>query len=165
MARIGVFPGTFNPVTVGHLAIATAAWEAHRLDRVDLVVNAQPLAKVDDPEVAPLDERVAWLERSVARLPWARIEVTTAQLVVDIAQGYEVVILGADKWVQVLDPSFYGGDPVARDQAVARLPTPAIAPRGGLAIPQEYRLEVPGWVGEVSATAVRRGRTDWHAGR
>jgi hypothetical protein len=162
MAGIGVFPGTFNPVTVGHLAIAEAAWRQHRLERIDLVVNEQPLAKQGHPDLAPLTTRISWLEQSVASYPWAQVRVTTELLVVDIAAGYDVVILGADKWWQVHDPAFYSGDAEARDRAVARLPTPAIAPRNGLEVPARFRLDLPPWVQEVSATAVRSGRSDWH---
>ncbi|MGH9068018.1 MAG: hypothetical protein ACRD0J_11125, partial [Acidimicrobiales bacterium] len=39
------------------------------------------------------------------------------------------VILGADKWAQVLDPAFYGGSRSARDAAVARLPLVVLARR------------------------------------
>ena len=45
--------------------------------------------------------------------------VTDLQLVSDIAEPYDVVIVGADKWAQLHDPVFYGGSASARDQAVA----------------------------------------------
>ena len=58
MGRIGVYPGSFNPPTLAHLAIARAALAAHRLDRVDLSVSRTALAKehVDHPE---FDDRAA----------------------------------------------------------------------------------------------------------
>ncbi|MDT1909227.1 hypothetical protein, partial [Acinetobacter baumannii] len=35
--RIGAYPGTFNPPTIAHLAVADAARAQRRLDRVVLV--------------------------------------------------------------------------------------------------------------------------------
>lgn len=162
MGPIGVFPGTFNPVTVGHLAVADAARHRHRLERLDLVLSTVPLVKAGSDDLAPLAERVATVRAAVADRPWIGVRTTDDQLLVDIARGYDVVVMGADKWVQVNDPAFYGGDPVARDAAVAALPTLAIAPRGGMVVPAGMALEVPAWAGEVSATAVRNGRTEWH---
>jgi nicotinic acid mononucleotide adenylyltransferase len=159
---IGVYPGTFNPVTVGHLAIMDAAWRQHRLQRLDLVLSEVPLVKHGGTDLAPLPERVALTQRAVADRPWATVRTTTDQLLTDIARGYDVVVMGADKWAQIHDVAFYGGDPAARDAAVAALPTLAIARRGDIAIPPHSELAVPDWVAEVSATAVRNGRHDWH---
>ena len=36
--------------------------------------------------------------------------VTDAQLIVDIARDYDVVVMGADKWAQVRDAAWYGDD-------------------------------------------------------
>ena len=162
MGPIGVFPGTFNPVTVGHLAVADAARTSLGLERLDLVLSEAPLTKHDRPDLAPLRARVAKLELALGDRPWATVRVTPHQLIVDIARGYDVVVLGADKWVQVNDPAFYAGDTATRDAAVASLPRCAVAPRDGLPVPAHLKLEVPAWVGEVSSTAVRHGRTDWH---
>jgi hypothetical protein len=162
MGPIGVFPGTFNPVTVGHLAVADAARRAHRLVRLDVVLSEVPLVKAGAADLVALDERVAVVRAAVADRTWISVRTTTDQLLVDIARGYDVVVMGADKWAQVNDPAFYGGDPTARDAAVAALPTLAIAPRLGITVPDGSALEVPGWVTEVSSTAVRNGRADWH---
>ena len=163
MARISVFPGSFNPLTVGHLAVAEAARHHHRLGRIDLVISTVPLAKEDHPDLAPVGDRVAAIEAAAEARPWLTAVVTEVQLVVDIAAGYDVVVMGADKWAQLHDPRFYGGDPAARDAAVRRLPTPAVAPRPPYPVPDQHRLDVPEWVAEVSATAVRSGRHDWRA--
>ena len=162
MGSIGVFPGTFNPITVGHLAIADAAHGALGLDRLDLVLSEAPLNKHDQPDLVPLAQRVAVVELALGDRPWATVRITPHQLIADIARGYDVVVLGADKWVQVNDPAFYGGDPATRDAAVASLPRCAIAPRHGHCVPAHLVLDVPEWVSEVSSTAVRHGRTDWH---
>lgn len=164
--RRGAYPGTFNPPTVAHLAIARAAVEQCDLDVVELVVSTEPLGKHGDPELRPLDERLAMLERVAAPYDWLAVRATDAQLIADIAAGYEVLVLGADKWAQVMDAGWYGSA-VARDEAVARLPTIAIAPRPPHPVPaDDVRCVVldldPSHHG-VSATAVRRGERRWLA--
>ena len=102
--------------------------------------------------------------------------VTPAQLLADIAADYDAVVLGADKFAQVLDPVWYAG-PDAFAAALGRLPTLAVAARTGsdldalvgsaaslgVTLPDVVVLDVPAEFAEVSATAVRAGRTDWAA--
>ena len=89
------------------------------------------------------------------------VVVVESRLVADIAAGYDVVIMGADKWAQVNDPIWYDGDPIARDGALARLPLVVVAPRAGFDVPDELRLPMPSGFEHVSATGVRAGRSDW----
>jgi len=104
-ARIGVFGGTFDPVHVGHLAIALAALESVPLDRVLFVpVRRSPL-KDRDP-LASTADRVAMLETAIASEP--RFALTRAELeregvsyTVDTleelrSQGELFLILGSD---------------------------------------------------------------------
>jgi hypothetical protein len=160
---IGCYPGSFNPPTHAHLALARTAVEACGLERVDLVVSTVALAKeaVDRPRFT---DRLAVLEEVVAaRSPWLGLVVTDRQLLAEIAAGYDVLVLGADKWAQVLDPVFYGGSEAARDQAVASLPTLAVAERHGLPMPEgAVRLPVAADIRVVSSTGVREdGRLEW----
>lgn len=165
MGGIGVYPGTFNPPTVGHLVVADAAVAQFRLDRLDLVLSETPLDKHGTGDLLPLDERVALVRRAIGDRSWARVCTTAHQLIADIARGYDLVVMGADKWAQVCDPRYYDDDPAARDAALGALPPVAVAPRGGWPVPDDSRLDVAEWVGEVSATAVRSGRHEWHATR
>lgn len=165
MPRRGCYPGSFNPPTRAHLAIAEAAREVAGLDRIDLVVSRVALGK-EAVSVPPFDERVAVLRRVVAsRSSWLGLVVTDLQLLVDLAAGYDVLVLGADKWHQVLDPTFYGGSAEARDAAVAALPPVAVAPRPGhedVAPPAGATvLELPPLLRHASSTAAREGRTEW----
>ncbi len=48
MKRIGIFGGTFNPIHIGHLAVAQAAQEAMRLDKVIFVPSNWPPHKNTD---------------------------------------------------------------------------------------------------------------------
>lgn len=157
--RLGVYPGSFNPPTVAHLAIAEAARDRHGLDRIDLCVSTSALAKED--VVHPrFEHRLAVLETAVADLDWLAIRATELQLVADIAAGYELLIMGADKWVQIQDPVWYDDDPSARDAALASLPTVAVAPRDGLETPPDLTLEViPDLIAKVSSTIARAGET------
>jgi hypothetical protein len=111
-----------------------------------------------------LEERVEALRRIATGRPWIGVEVTDRQLVADIAEGYDVVVVGADKWAQLHDPAFYGGSTAARDEALARLPDVAIAPRPPTPIPIDAGavvLDLPAHLSEVSSTAVREGRVEW----
>ena len=165
--RTGCYPGSFNPPTVAHLAVASAARRACGLDRIDLVVSRVALGK-ESVAVPALADRLAVLGALVARVDWLGLVVSDSQLLVDLAAGYDVLVLGADKWEQVRDPVFYGGSEARRDAAVASLPPLAVAPRGpGGCLPEALPagsvvLEVAGELGGVSSTGVRAGgRTEW----
>jgi hypothetical protein len=149
------YPGTFDPPTVAHLAIAEAARNQCAVDQIDLILNREPLGKSG---MQPLETRVAMLQAVAAARPWLAVVVTDRVHLADIAEGYDVLVLGADKWAQVLDPSFYGS-PAERDAAVARLPRLAVAPRHGLTVPDGcVVLDVD--LSHVSSTAARSGRSD-----
>jgi nicotinate-nucleotide adenylyltransferase len=160
VTRRGAFPGSFNPLTLGHLAVAEAALEQCDLDVVDLIVSRVALTK-EDVERPRLEDRVAVLQEAATARPWLGVVLTDEQLIADAAAGYDIVVMGADKWTQVIDPAFYGGDEDARDAAVARLPLVALAPRPPAETPGEVLvLDVRH---DASSTAVRKGRTDWMA--
>jgi nicotinate-nucleotide adenylyltransferase len=66
--RIGVFGGTFDPIHIGHLAIANAVLDELDLDRVYFVPAARSPLKRDAPAASAAD-RVAMLERALADEP------------------------------------------------------------------------------------------------
>lgn len=152
------YPGSFNPPTVAHLEIAAAARDALDVARVDLVVSTVALAKehVDRPR---FDHRIGVLREVASARDWLEVVVTEARLLADIAAGYHGLVLGADKWVQLHDPEFYGDSAEARDAALARLPRLAVAPRHDHPLPRHdpraVILEVD--LHHVSSTAARRG--------
>lgn len=162
---IGAFPGSFDPLTTAHLAIVDAATAACGLRRVDLVMSEVALAKEHGGH-SPIEERLVAIAAAAVSRPHLRGAVTAHRLLADIAEGYDVCILGADKWHQLHDVSFYGSAE-ARDAALARLPRLAIAPRPGAPLPvvsgDDVLLDLDPSFGEVSSTAVRAGRHDWRA--
>jgi hypothetical protein len=167
---IGAYPGTFNPPTVAHLAIAEAAWRQGGLDRLDLLVSHAPLGKSDPATAGPvLSDRLAVLRSLSDARPWLGVRSTDLTLIADLATGYDAVVMGADKWLQVVDPVWYGGSVAARDAALAALPRVLLADRAGHAgaaglLPAgSLVLEVPVDHGLVSSTGVRSGRLDWMA--
>jgi len=160
----GVYPGSFNPPTVAHLAIARAAVAQLGLARLDLSVSRVALGK-EDLSVPTLADRLAVLREVVDGEAGLRVRVTDARLLADVAAGYDVLVVGADKWAQVLDPGWYGA-PGALDAALTRLPRVAVAPRTGtpLAAPppgvQLVVLDLDAAHADVSATLARGGRSD-----
>jgi len=151
---------------VAHLALAEAARDACGLDRIDLIVSRVALGKeaVERPRFA---DRLAVLHAAAQSRPWLAVVVTEHQLLADIAEEHDVLILGADKWAQVLDPAFYGGSREARDSAVARLPRVAIARRAGAIEikppPEAVELDIGQAIAAVSSSGARAGARHWMA--
>ncbi|MBI3522256.1 MAG: nicotinate (nicotinamide) nucleotide adenylyltransferase [Chloroflexi bacterium] len=77
MSRLGIFGGTFDPVHVGHLAIASAALESVPLDRV-LFVPAKRSPLKDRLPLASEADRLTMLEAAIAGEP--RFSVSRAEL-------------------------------------------------------------------------------------
>lgn len=67
--RIGVYPGTFDPVTLGHADIIRRG--AKLVDRLIIGITTNPSK---DPMFTP-DERIAMLEREIERLGLDNVEV------------------------------------------------------------------------------------------
>jgi cytidylyltransferase-like protein len=154
--RRGCYPGSFNPPTVAHLAIANAFRRAAALDQIDLVLSRVALGK-EDVEVPVFADRIAVLE-AVARIhPWLRVRVTDDRLLVDVARGYDALVMGADKWAQVRDPAWYGSV-AARDDALTQLPSRVlVVPRPGFDVEGAEVLHLDDDHGEVSSSAAREG--------
>ena len=130
--RVGIFGGTFDPVHVGHLAIANAALESVPLDRVVFVLARRSPLKERGP-VAGEADRLAMLELAVAGEP--RFSVSRIELERD-GPSYTVDTLesfaGADELFLIL-----GGDAIAElprwkdPDRIARLATLVVAERPG----------------------------------
>jgi nicotinate-nucleotide adenylyltransferase len=105
VTRVGVFGGTFDPVHVGHLAIANAALDDIGLDRVYFVPARRSPLKEDGP-IASAEDRLAMLTAAIAdepRFRVSRIELdregpsfTVDTLEALHAEGELYLILGSD---------------------------------------------------------------------
>lgn len=142
---LAVYPGSFDPPTVAHLAIVRSALD--HVDELRLVLSEVALGKEDlAPHRVPVEVRHTVLAAVVEDLPRVAVATTRAGLVADIAAeaGADAVVVGTDKWAQILDPSWYGGSHLARDAALRRLPRVLLAPRpDGAAPPADPRAGVP----------------------
>jgi hypothetical protein len=154
----GVYPGSFNPPTVAHVAVAEAARRQHGLDRVDLAVSRLALDK-EHVERPRLEDRLMVLGQLADRLGWLGVVVTDAQLLADIATGYDLLIVGADKWSQLHDVRYYGSA-AGRDAALRRLPAVAVAPRPPHSTPDHLALDLDPRHAATSSTAARAGALD-----
>lgn len=133
---IAVMPGTFNPPTFAHFAMAQCAVEQAGIVRVDWTVSKVSLGK-ETLALPTLQQRIEVLERVAAKHEWLSIDVTEHQLIVDVARPYDALIVGADKWAQVVDERWYA-DAQARDVALTELPPVVlVAPRDGAADPAD----------------------------
>jgi len=160
---VGAYPGTFDPPTVAHLAIAEVARTQGGLEKVHLILSTAPLGK--GPTIPRFEHRLAVLEAIASTRPWLEVRVTEAQLIADIAPGFDAVVMGSDKWLQVIDPAWYGGSVAARDDTVSSLPLILVAVREGVPLsdplPRHYLLlNVDQQHAGVSSSAVRGGRTE-----
>ncbi len=79
-------PGTFDPITLGHLDVITRASQL-----VDEVVVAVAVSKKKKP-LFSIDERVALVEQAVAHLPNVRV-VAFDSLLVDFAREVEATVV------------------------------------------------------------------------
>ena len=109
------------------------------LDHLDLMISRSALAKEHGGHASI--EAADRGDRASGRGPpgpsgAAR---TDAQLIADLAEGYDVCVIGADKWHQLHDLAFYDGLEADRDAALGRLPMLAVAPRHGVAVPATRR--------------------------
>jgi nicotinate-nucleotide adenylyltransferase len=108
VTRVGVFGGTFDPVHIGHLAIANAALDELGLDRVFFVPARRSPLKKDGP-IAGAEDRLAMLTVATAHEP--RFRVSSIELdrkgpsyTVDTlealrGEGELYLILGSDAYV------------------------------------------------------------------
>ena len=153
------------------MAIAEAAVVQCRLDRVEFVLSIDALGKPDHVLI-DIEQRRSVLDAMSERFKWMSVRITELRFIVDIAGGGDVIIMGADKWAQVIDPVWYDGSDDERDRIIACLPHVAYAPRRQVEVPTEHQaflaavprgstiLDVGDEHLRTSATQARAGRHD-----
>ena len=121
------------------------------LARLDFAISRVALGKEDRADV---ERRRRALDALIAAgRPELGVVVTDAQLIADIAAGYDVVVMGADKWAQVNDPAWYrvgrrtGRGARARCRACSSRPRPGFrdepAPKCSSSTPTTARSRRP----------------------
>jgi nicotinate-nucleotide adenylyltransferase len=174
-ASIGMLGGTFDPIHLGHLALARAARSNVGLDEIVFVPAARPPHKLGRP-ISPANDRLAMVELAVEGEPAtsvSRIEldrsgpsytVDTVAAMLDEAARSErdidiTVILSAESFADLLD--WHAAD------RLVELATIAVAPRPGHPLPDPTTLadKLPGLIGrlivihdtlpDISASAIR----------
>ncbi len=154
------YPGSFDPPTVAHLAVAMAAREHIPHASVELVVSRDALGKHTNAQAPSLAARLDVLRAATADHSWLSVTLTEYQFIADIAEGYTAVVVGADKWRQIIDPSWYADDAEC-ELMRARLPRVLVVPRADDDLadvgPDIEILEIPEAFRDVSATAARAG--------
>ena len=90
MQRIGVYPGTFDPITLGHLDIIRRG--AHLVDRLVIGVTTNPSKE----PMFSVDERLEMVQREVVDMPGDISVVQFDSLLMDFAeaQGASLILRG-----------------------------------------------------------------------
>ena len=154
-----IYPGSFNPPTIGHLEIIRSAIEHLSLSRIDVAISEVALGK-ENVKGPSIGDRIEVIQASVSGISGAQVVRTSKQLIADIAEGYDVVILGADKWAQLKDLAFYKDEAHMQD-CLRRLPRLAVAPRNNIPVPEEILLSVSEEISLISSSGVRQGKFEW----
>ncbi len=76
-ARLGIMGGTFDPIHLGHLIVASELRASLTLDRVILVPNARSPFKTSDP-ISSADDRREMLNLAASDVDW--LEISTVEL-------------------------------------------------------------------------------------
>jgi nicotinate-nucleotide adenylyltransferase len=174
--RLGVLGGTFDPVHVGHVAVARAARDELGLDQVLLVPAGMPPHKIGVP-MAPAADRLAMVELAVDgedRLRASRVEIDRQgpSWTVDTVTGLLEAARAAgrdDELTLILSADAFAGLPAWHEpEHLLRLARVAVAPRPGTgapsldALPAELRAVAAGITIlrgpnlDISATEIRR---------
>jgi nicotinate-nucleotide adenylyltransferase len=151
---VGILGGTFDPIHIGHLAIAEEAREALGLERVLFVPTRLPVHKPDLP-VTAAEDRVAMVSAAIAGNPafvLERAEVDRAgpSYAVDTLEGLMAAAAAAGQpteYTFILSADAYAGLPTwHRPGRLLELCRLAVLPRPGTASVDPVAMErvVPG---------------------
>ncbi len=151
---VGVLGGTFDPIHLGHLAVAEEVREALGLERIRFVPTGVPAYRPGLP-IASAGDRVAMVELAIAGHP--AFEVSRAEVdrpgpsyAVDTLEGFVAEARAAGRepdFVFILSAEAYAGLPTWHDPArLLELCRMAVVPRPGAGPPDPVGIAalVPG---------------------
>lgn len=164
--RVGVFPGSFNPVTTAHLALAEAALAQHRLGQVIFLLPEVFPHK--DFEGASFDDRLALLAAAAAEEPRFAIASSRGGLFIEMARevragcgpAVEVFVLcGRDAAERAVNWDY--GDGPSFDEQIEEFQMLVASRQGRYEAPRKYarrihKIELPRDFDGVSATRIRQ---------
>lgn len=165
MSRIGIFGGSFNPIHVGHIALARQLLRLARLDEVRFVVSPLNPFKQAATDLMPDGQRLAWVRKALEgeehlvasdvefHLPKPSYMWRTLQHLSQQQPGDDLVlIIGADNWL-AFDRWAHSDDILARYEL-------AVYPRPGFTVDATHLpphvFFYPTTLYPVSSTEVRR---------
>ncbi len=172
---IGILGGTFDPIHVGHLAIADAARDELGLDRVLFVPTRLPVHK-PGRAVSPAEDRVAMVALAIADNPAfvvsrAEVDRDGPSYAVDTLEGFVADARAAGAVPDltfILSAEAYAGLPAwHRPERVLELARMAVVPRPGAPVVDLAAIEarvrgardrttlIDGPLLAVSASAIR----------
>jgi nicotinamide-nucleotide adenylyltransferase len=137
--RVGLFAGSFNPLTLAHLAIAESARQVAALDTLAWTISTVTVDK-ERVQRASVPDRLAQLDAFVRTTPADTLALINRGLYVEEAAALRsrlareatlYIVVGFDKIVQIFDPRYYTN----RDAALRELFALAhilVAPRNEL---------------------------------
>ena len=112
--RLGIFPASFNPPTLAHLALIREAKKQGKLDEILVLLDIQAMDK--EPVDATFEDRLAMLKRVFRRDPKVSIGLSNQGLFLEKLRplralyptSSEVVfIVGFDTILRVMDKKYY----------------------------------------------------------
>jgi nicotinate-nucleotide adenylyltransferase len=174
--RIGVLPSAFNPPTIAHLALASAAERHAQLDKVVFALPRELPHK--SFEGASPEQRIEMLKAALADQPARGVVLTDGGLFIEIARelrdlhrpGAEIFLICGNDAAQRIAAWDYGSGPAFEDQLQEF--TLLVGDREGRYVPDTrwggrvQAMSLPDELDAVSSARLRQQRRrneDWQA--
>lgn len=163
MKRIGILGGTFNPIHIGHLAIAQVARETLGLDKVFFVPSNLPPHK-SRKNVLPTAQRFHMVQMAIEGNPYFDISDFETKregksYSVDTVEHFDKLYLGKAKLFFIIgEDSFLTLDTWKNIDRIVKLASFVVVNRPGFDVENSKikvkTIEMPGL--DISSSAVRR---------